>query len=118
MKLIIPVISIALLSACAMPYEEQRAHAANSSNDYLCMKIATRPEHRQAAEDELRARGASCDWGKVQAMIAGQQQALPRYNPYYLPQPALIQPQLDPVPRTIQCTSMPMGGGWSHTECR
>lgn len=113
MKITIPVLSAALLSACAMPYEEQRAHASSSSNDYLCMKVVTRPEHRQAAEDELRARGASCDWGKVQAMIAGQGARSGPPPTYQLPVPS---PQ--PLPRTVNCTSREWIRGTVQTTCQ
>ena len=67
------------VSACATPmtYEQLRNEARTDSNDTLCLVQIVKPQYSQVAQDELAARGATCDWAKTQiqaqAYIAQQQ---------------------------------------------
>lgn len=118
------LVLVALLAGCATPltYDQQRNLARQDDVDTLCMVTIIKPEYKQAAEDELAYRGASCDWNKVRAMIQARGQARPSndatmaYGIQMLNNsgPRYMAP---PIAPPVRCTTNWLGGT-AVTNCQ
>lgn len=123
--LILPVVLASVLTGCAS-YEQQREMARNKSTDDLCYASVTKPRQKRAAEDELSARGAACDWQKVQMMMQAEHMRQAEINAslqqlqgaaamYQANQPRPLAPM--PAPSMMNCRSVHQGMGVVQTVC-
>ncbi len=68
MKAVYVLPLVLVVSACALSPEKQREVVSMKSTDELCVGYMRNPTFRAAIDGELRARGATCDWNKLQAV--------------------------------------------------
>lgn len=74
----IPVTAIAIMMAGCAPHRQMTENEAaeiarNESVDNLCLASVTAVRFKNVVDNELAARGAICDWPKVQLMMQARE---------------------------------------------